>query len=436
MKKSKIPYRRITSSVIFLILISIVTGVFLACKLWFLLIIAIPLLALSISRLISVYKGIINRLDFIIRAIRNDDYSFRFTENPDYTENAIVNYSLNEIKAVMDEKKRLMREDEKNFELIMECANIGIMLLMENGFIEHANSKVLEIFSLSRISHITQLKNHSEELVEILKDINPSEQKSVRYFTELGEINLVLSCSAINYKNKNLRIVTIGNINRELDNQESMVWERLTRILTHEIMNSLSPITSISNTLMNDINDSKKVGEGLEIIHSTSDRLMHFVNSFRQVTRMPMPQKAPFYLVELINDAVTLIDFGKIKISININPEDTLLYADKNQLSQVVVNILKNAVEACRGNDDDKDYLVEVNSYIDTEERIHLEISNNGGEISEDLAENIFTPFFTTKDNGSGIGLALSRQIIRLHGGTIHLSKNSDDKVAFMIILE
>ena len=337
MKKSKIPYRRITSSVIFLILISIVTGVFLACKLWFLLIIAIPLLALSISRLISVYKGIINRLDFIIRAIRNDDYSFRFTENPDYTENAIVNYSLNEIKAVMDEKKRLMREDEKNFELIMECANIGIMLLMENGFIEHANSKVLEIFSLSRISHISQLKNHSEELVEILKDINPSEQKSVRYFTELGEINLVLSCSAINYKNKNLRIVTIGNINRELDNQESMVWERLTRILTHEIMNSLSPITSISNTLMNDINDSKKVGEGLEIIHSTSDRLMHFVNSFRQVTRMPMPQKAPFYLVELINDAVTLIDFGKIKISININPEDTNSIASKISIADAIL---------------------------------------------------------------------------------------------------
>ena len=337
---------------------------------------------------------------------------------------------------MMDEKKFLMREDEKNFELIMECANIGIMLLMENGNIVHSNSKMLEIFSLHRISHIEHLRNHSEDLVETLKNIKPSEQKSVKYYTEIGETNLVLSCSEIHYKGKDLRVVTVGNINKELDNQEVEVWEKLTRILTHEIMNSLAPITSISNTLIDNINDSEKVGEGLEIIHSTSDRLMQFVNSFRQVTRVPTPQKTPFSLKELIDDAVALIDFGKIKINININPEDTLLYADRSQMSQVIVNLLKNAVESCDNNTDDKDYSVEVQSHLDSEERIHIEVSNNGGKISEEIAENIFTPFFTTKRDGSGIGLALSRQIIRLHGGTIHLSKNTEEKVAFMIIVE
>ncbi|MBR6774756.1 MAG: GHKL domain-containing protein, partial [Bacteroidales bacterium] len=118
------------------------------------------------------------------------------------------------------------------------------------------------------------------------------------------------------------------------------------------------------------------------------------------------------------------------------NPEDTLLYADRSQMSQVIVNLLKNAIESCENNTDDKDYSVEVQSHIDSEERIHIEVSNNGGKISEEIAENIFTPFFTTKRDGSGIGLALSRQIIRLHGGTIHLSKNTEDKVAFMIIVE
>ena len=436
MRKNKIPYRRIMCFVILLVITSIATGILLTIKAWMFLVITVPLLVFSISRLINVYKSVIGRLDFIIRAVRNDDYSFRFTENPDYTENAFVNYSLNEIKTVMDEKKLLMREDEKNFELIMECANIGIMLLMENGNIVHSNSKMLEIFSLHRISHIEHLRNHSEDLVETLKNIKPSEQKSVKYYTEIGETNLVLSCSEIHYKGKDLRVVTVGNINKELDNQEVEVWEKLTRILTHEIMNSLAPITSISNTLIDNINDSEKVGEGLEIIHSTSDRLMQFVNSFRQVTRVPMPQKTPFSLKELIDDAVALIDFGKIKINININPEDTLLYADRSQMSQVIVNLLKNAVESCDNNTDDKDYCVEVQSHLDSEERIHIEVSNNGGKISEEIAENIFTPFFTTKRDGSGIGLALSRQIIRLHGGTIHLSKNTEEKVAFMIIVE
>ena len=436
MRKNKIPYRRIMCFVILLVITSIATGILLTIKAWMFLVITVPLLVFSISRLINVYKSVIGRLDFIIRAVRNDDYSFRFTENPDYTENAFVNYSLNEIKTVMDEKKLLMREDEKNFELIMECANIGIMLLMENGNIVHSNSKMLEIFSLHRISHIEHLRNHSEDLVETLKNIKPSEQKSVKYYTEIGETNLVLSCSEIHYKGKDLRVVTVGNINKELDNQEVEVWEKLTRILTHEIMNSLAPITSISNTLIDNIYDSEKVGEGLEIIHSTSDRLMQFVNSFRQVTRVPTPQKTPFSLKELIDDAVALIDFGKIKINININPEDTLLYADRSQMSQVIVNLLKNAVESCDNNTDDKDYCVEVQSHLDSEERIHIEVSNNGGKISEEIAENIFTPFFTTKRDGSGIGLALSRQIIRLHGGTIHLSKNTEEKVAFMIIVE
>lgn len=436
MKKRKVSYRRINCFIFLLIATSIAAGIFIALKLWFVLIFILPLMIMSISRLLSVYSGIIDRLGFIIRAVRNDDYSFRFTINPNHTENAFVNQSLNEIKEVMDEKKRLIREDEKNFELIMECANIGIMLLMENGTVVHANSKALETFSLPMISHVGYLKSQSEELVEILNNIKPSEQKSVKYYTEIGETNLVLSCSAIKYKEKNLRVVTIGNINKELDNQEAEVWEKLTRILTHEIMNSLAPITSISNTLINNLDDAKKVGEGLEIIHTTSDRLMQFVNSFRQVTRIPPPQKVPFYLKELLADAVALTNSGKIKIKIDINPDDIMLYADRTQISQVIVNLLKNAVESCENNNDDKEYFIEIHSHLDSEERIYIEISNNGGKISDEIADNIFTPFFTTKQDGSGIGLALSRQIIRLHGGTIHLSRNIDEKVTFLIVID
>lgn len=434
MRNSLISYRRIILNIIFLIAMSVATCLCVVYEKMMFLLVCLPLLTLSVFRLISVYKGIIGRISFIIRAVKNDDYSFRFTENPNRTENVLVNSALNEIKDVMDEKKRLIREDEKNFELIMECANIGIMLLMENGTVVHANSKALGIFSLQMISHISFLKSQSEELVNVLQDIKPSEQHVVRYNTEIAEVNLVLSCASINYKGKNLRVVTIGDIAKELDNQEVKVWENLTRILTHEIMNSLAPITSISNTLIDNIDDSEKIGEGLEVIHSTSERLMKFVNSFRQVTRVPMPQKSPFYLKEIIGNVISLVDFQNIKLEVDINPIDIMLYADKSQMSQVLLNILKNAIESC--DSDNKLYNIEIKAFIDNEERIHIELSNNAGKISDEIAENIFTPFFTTKRDGSGIGLAVSRQIIRLHGGTLLLSKNTEEKVAFTIVME
>lgn len=434
MRNSLISYRRIILNIIFLIAMSVATCLCVVYEKMMFLLVCLPLLTLSVFRLISVYKGIIGRISFIIRAVKNDDYSFRFTENPNRTENVLVNSALNEIKDVMDEKKRLIREDEKNFELIMECANIGIILLMENGTVVHVNSKALGIFSLQMISHISFLKSQSEELVNVLQDIKPSEQHVVRYNTEIAEVNLVLSCASINYKGKNLRVVTIGDIAKELDNQEVKVWENLTRILTHEIMNSLAPITSISNTLIDNIDDSEKIGEGLEVIHSTSERLMNFVNSFRQVTRVPMPQKSPFYLKEIIDNVISLVDFQNIKLEVDINPIDIMLYADKSQMSQVLLNILKNAIESC--DSDDKLYNIEIKAFIDNEERIHIELSNNAGKISDEIAENIFTPFFTTKRDGSGIGLAVSRQIIRLHGGTLLLSKNIEEKVTFTIVLE
>ena len=434
MRNGLISYRRIILNIIFLMAMSVATCLCVVYEKMMFLLVCLPLLTLSVFRLISVYKGIIGRISFIIRAVKNDDYSFRFTENPNRTENVLVNSALNEIKDVMDEKKRLIREDEKNFELIMECANIGIMLLMENGTVVHVNSKALGIFSLQMISHISFLKSQSEELVNVLQDIKPSEQHVVRYNTEIAEVNLVLSCASINYKGKNLRVVTIGDIAKELDNQEVKVWENLTRILTHEIMNSLAPITSISNTLIDNIDDSEKIGEGLEVIHSTSERLMNFVNSFRQVTRVPMPQKSPFYLKEIIDNVISLVDFKNIKLEVDINPIDIMLYADKSQMSQVLLNILKNAIESC--DSDNKLYNIEIKAFIDNEERIHIELSNNAGKISDEIAENIFTPFFTTKRDGSGIGLAVSRQIIRLHGGTLLLSKNTEEKVAFTIVME
>ena len=380
------------------------------------------------------YRRIVRNLDFIFGAVRNNDFSFRFVENPLRTEHSVVNHSLNRIKEVLDEAKMKALEKERYFEAVIECANVGIVILLENGAVVQNNSKALKLLGVPVLGHVGRLQGVSQSLAETLLKIAPMEKRSVSFSTESGEVNLLLSCSVMQYEGQELRIVSIEDINRELDMQEGLAWEKLTRILTHEIMNSLAPVTSISGTLLNSKGNAEVLQQGLETIHGTSDRLMKFVDSFRSVTRIPLPKKEPFYLLELFNEAVPLIAPGDIRLVLAVDPKDTMIYADRVQLQQVVVNLLKNAVEACSFRDGER--WIELRSHIAPDERVHIEISNNGGAIPADVAENIFTPFFTTKRDGSGIGLAVSKQIIRLHGGTLSLSQNCNDRVTFLIVLE
>lgn len=429
-----IPYGQITIYLAIIIAVAGIAGYVCANGHHAYLIVCVPIITLCISRLFKLYGIIVKRLTFVFNAVQNNDYSFRFTENPRYTQYAFVNKSLNRIKEVLDNAKLQIKEREQYFELIMECANVGIITVMENGTVAQTNSKALRIVGMERLSHIDQLRVLSEELCKAIHAIAHNEQRTVCYTTEIGEQSLVLSCSIMNFEGKVLRVISVENIHEELDRKEVESWEKLTRILTHEIMNSLAPVTSISHTLLSTPDDAKTVRQGLETIHTTSDRLLRFVDSFRAVTRIPTPQKAPFYLSELVAEACLLTSREGIDIKVCLEPKDTMLYADRTLMSQVFVNLLKNAIEALWEQDNERE--ITIFSTIDAEERIQIEITNNGPAIPAEIAENIFTPFFTTKDDGSGIGLAVSRQILRLHGGNIRLKHNDEGRVTFAIMME
>lgn len=433
-RQQEIPYGRITAYVAAIVVLAVVTGYVLSRGRYAHLIVTVPAIALCIRRLYAIYGELVERLMFVFNAVQNDDYSFRLVENPHITRSALINHALNRIKEVMDNAKMEIREREKYFELMMECANIGVITVMDNGIVVQTNQKALNIVGMVRLNHIDQLRILSEELCEAMHRIRPDEQTTARFSTEIGEQSLVLSCSAMEFDGKHLRVISVGNIFNELDRKEVESWEKLTRILTHEIMNSLAPVTSISHTLLSQSSDAQTLRQGLETIHTTSDRLLRFVDSFRAVTRIPAPQKAPFYLSELVEEALSLIRHEGVKVEIDLDPTDTMLYADRALMSQVLVNLLKNAVEALANREGER--TITIGSRIDSEERIQIEITNNGSAIPAEVAENIFTPFFTTKHDGSGIGLAVSRQIVRLHGGTLRLKRNSDNRVTFAIVLE
>ena len=429
-----IPYGKIAVYVAVIIVVAGIGGYVWAAGHHAYLIVCVPIIVFCIFRLFSLYGVIVKRLMFVFNAVQNNDYSFRFTENPRYTQYAFVNQSLNRIKEVLDNAKLQIKEREQYFQLIMECANVGIVVVMENGTVTQTNSKALRIVGMERLSHIDQLRVLSEERCEAMHAVAPNEQRTVRYATEIGEQSLVLSCSAMEFDGKMLRVISVGNIHEELDRKEVESWEKLTRILTHEIMNSLAPVTSISHTLLSSSGDAETMRQGLETIHTTSDRLLRFVDSFRVVTRIPAPQKAPFYLSELVAEAVSLTSREGVDVEVCLEPEDTMLYADRALMSQVFVNLLKNATEALSEQEDERK--ITIHSTIDAEERIQIEFTNSGSAIPVEVAENIFTPFFTTKTDGSGIGLAVSRQIVRLHGGSLRLKHNEASRVTFAVMIE
>ena len=401
-----------------------------------LLILFVPLGVVAFYRLLHRFGNTIRRVSFMFDAVDNDDMTFRFNEDPSKVDSAMLNAALNRIKEILLQTKQRAEERERYYQLIMECAQTGLLTVNDAGSVYQANGEALRIFGLHRLTHIRQLENPAPEAFRALRAIRPGEKLHVSCITESGEMSLTLGCAEIVLEKQRLRVVSVSDINNELSEMQIESWSKLTRILTHEIMNSLSPITSLSDTLLHLGRPlDADVARGLDTISATSRRLLTFVEGFRRFTRIPEPRREPFEVRELFREAVVLAaaDRGAVAIRTDIEPADTMIYADRALLGQVAVNLLKNAREAVG---DKPDGWIEIRSRIDAAEQVIIEISNNGGAIPAEVIENIFTPFYTTKPDGSGIGLSLSRRIMQLHGGSLRLTCNTAQRVTFTLRID
>lgn len=402
-------------------------------RLYPLMLITLPLIPLSIWRLIAAYRDSIRRVTFMLNAIENDDFTIRFYEKEQQTDNRLLNITLNRIRNIMFATKLRIEERERYYELIMECARTGLVILNDAGSVYQANDEALRLLGLPRMTHIIQLRSLAPELCRTLDGIREGDRRHVTIVNETGEMHLSLSCSEVTLDKRRLRIISMSDINAELQEKEAESWSKLTRILTHEIMNSLAPITSLSDTLLQlEPNPDSDMAHGLDTISTTGKRLLQFVDSFRRFTRIPAPQKMPLELRSLVGQAVLLTGaHGTPRIEVRIDPDDTMIYADEGLVSQVLVNLLKNAREAVG---DRPDGLIGIASRIDAQENVVVEVSDNGPAIPPEAVEHIFTPFFTTKEEGSGIGLSVSRRIMQLHEGSLRLTSNREGRVTFTLL--
>lgn len=385
--------------------------------------------------LYHVYRQNEEKIAFLFASIENDDYSFKFTEDKSLIDDPLLNAVLNRIKDVMMQAKLDMVQNEKYYELIMDSIGTGVVVISEAGSVYQNNGAALRMLGLPVLTHINQLKKIDPSLTDTMSAITPDTTRQVSFNNNRGTVNLSLWASSLGTRHgATLKIIAMSDIGSELESREIESWIRLTRVLTHEIMNSITPITSLSDTLLTLYGPCQdNIRSGLEVINTTGKGLISFVESYRKFTRIPKPELSLFYVKQFMERMMTLLDCQcESTISIDIEPEDLIIHADENLISQVVINLLKNAIEAtnnCR----DRQAEIRIKAFCTIEEYVMVEISNNGDPIPAEVVENIFVPFFTTKDGGSGVGLSISRQIMKAHNGSLILRSSDEIQTVFVL---
>lgn len=376
-----------------------------------------------------VRRKIIGKIDFMSDALDSGESAFRYSE--DHWSDRRLNKSLNRLRSIFEAEKSDIRERERYFGIMLDHVQSGVIVI-DGDKIDYSNVIARGFLGMSDISSLMQIERISPELANAFRSASEAESRA-SLVSERGTVQFSISACTARLHGKDVSIVTFNDITREMENNESESWTRLIRVLTHEIMNTVTPIASLSSALSQNLDayDTEDVRSALGTISSSSEGLISFVQSYRSLTHIAAPIRKAFYLRDLVNDSVTIAqaNWPSAKVSYHELSEDIILYADYGQISQVMNNLIKNAVQA--GASD-----IDITASIDKRERTVINVANNGEPISETGREQIFVPFYTTKGvSGTGVGLSLCRQIIRLNGGTINLTSSTLEATVFTIVL-
>lgn len=376
-----------------------------------------------------VRRKIIGKIDFMSDALDSGESAFRYSE--DHWSDRRLNKSLNRLRSIFEAEKSDIRERERYFGIMLDHVQSGVIVI-DGDKIDYSNVIARGFLGMSDISSLRQIERISPELANAFRSASETESRA-SLVSERGTVQFSISACTARLHGKDVSIVTFNDITREMENNESESWTRLIRVLTHEIMNTVTPIASLSSALSQNLDayDTEDVRSALGTISSSSEGLISFVQSYRSLTHIAAPVRKAFYLRDLVNDSVTIAqaNWPSARVSYHELSEDIILYADYGQISQVMNNLIKNAVQA--GASD-----IDITASIDKRERTVINVANNGEPISETGREQIFVPFYTTKGvSGTGVGLSLCRQIIRLNGGTINLTSSTPEATVFTIVL-
>lgn len=356
---------------------------------------------------------------------------------------------------VIDDFQKIRGEKEEHYfylQQIMSHIEIGIIAYQKDGTVEMINNAAKKLFNVKSLKNIQLLETWHPGLESLFFNINPEDKKLLK--VKKGEELLQLSIYATEFKinERSITLVSIKNIQSELEEEEMRAWQKLIRVLTHEIMNSIAPIASLTSTVNYmvkqmaeqikpiikdkfDTDGIKDIIEALDTIHKRSTGLIHFVEKYRDLTKIPQPNFKIYNIktqFQNINNLLrTELEENNVNLKIIVIPEKLKITADEQLIEQVLINMVKNSIHALENIKGNKE--IKLNAYINNGGRRVIQIYDNGQGIIKEVGEKVFIPFFTTKSNGSGIGLSLSKQIMRLHNGSIKVASEPYKETCFTL---
>ena len=418
----------------------------------------ILVLCLVVFQLISLIKFLDKTNTDIanfLNSIKYDDFSHTYaTQTTGTPSTDRLNKELNKVIKKFREVRAEKEAQYHYMKTIVQHVGIGIITFDKKGDIQIINTAAKKLLKVNQVKNINSLESISDPLVETFYKLKTGGRDLVKIERLGDEVQLAVYAIELTLRGDDFKLVSLQNIRNELEEKEMEAWQNLIQVLTHEIMNSVTPISSLAATVEEElgqhINDKKKhngfnaediedLHLAVQTIHRRSLGLIRFVSDFRNLTRIPTPKREPHKVKEIFDQIVMLlkteIKKGRIKINMDITPQSLTINVDKELMEQVLINLIKNAIQALCEEDDGKDKIIDLRAQQNEKNETTISIKDNGPGIDDEALSKIFIPFFTTKKHGSGIGLSLSKQIIRKHNGTLNVKSFIDQGAEFTIKL-
>jgi two-component system, NtrC family, nitrogen regulation sensor histidine kinase NtrY len=387
-------------------------------------------------------------LEKFLSSVQDHDSSIRFPERTADSHFGNLHARMNQLNSMIQKVKIENERTGQFLQSVVDHVDVGLLSFDMNGRIEIYNKAAEKYLNVQQPRELLSLKIRNEDIFKILNSIKPDQEILHKIKIDNLIQSILLKATELKFEDNVIKLVSFQDITNELDKKELDSWQRLIRVLTHEIMNSISPITSLTSVISgyfkNKDNEDPVLPEnikpqtisktlsGLNTIEETGRGLLDFVDKYRSLTSLPKPNLCKFTIEDLFRKCKQLMASnisGNIKIIATANPVDIALEADYGQVEQVLINLIKNASEALNNR---KNGTIHLKAFYEDGSTL-IQVEDNGTGISADIIEDIFVPFYTTKENGSGIGLSLSKQIMQNHNGTISVIASPDKGATFTL---
>ena len=427
---------RIVLLMLLLAVVSFLAGVFIHSELYFCLFFAFLFVLIIGIYVYYIQKRSFQKVERMIEAIRYEDFSLNFVvDGKDSMEVKLVE----DINGVMEKFRMQLAEKQERYQYynsLLDTVDTCMLVANKDGEVLWMNRTAMYELCGHQLHLLDELKVLNKDFPVLLEKLLPGEVKVVRIYKE--EMMQDMAVTVTEYANNRefLRLINLKNIRTLLEENEMEAWQKLVRVLTHEIMNSITPIISLSDTLCDralqqGMDEESLMMQGMKTIHRRSKGLLNFVENYRKLSRLSMPVLAPVRVGELLGDIKKLFSSSEVTYIYKVEDENRTLMIDRSQMEQVLINLLKNAGEACM--DQLNPEVVVETSYHEEKHIFQLSVTDNGCGILPNVLDRIFIPFFTTKPTGSGIGLSLCKQIMAMHGGSIQVTSEDGKGSCFTL---